>query len=84
MERLNPLFSVNPKDTLNVPAKLQALHTAIDGSAMVDHEQLPGDLVKVSYTNGTVVYVNYSKADCTADGETVPALGYLVKGGDAQ
>ena len=95
-EDVQPLIHTNSSDVFSakwdvllpnmaeINAKLQALHTAIDGSAMVDHEQLPGDLVKVSYTNGTVVYVNYSKADCTADGETVPALGYLVKGGDAQ
>lgn len=95
-EDVQPLIHTNSSDVFSakwdvllpnmteINAKLKALHGAIDGSAMVNHEQLTADLVKVSYANGTAVYVNYNKVDCTAEGETIPALGYLVKGGDAQ
>lgn len=67
-----------------INGKLQSLHEAIGGSAMAKHELLDTDVVKVTYENGTAVYINYRKADVNADGITVPALGYLVKGGDAQ
>jgi hypothetical protein len=67
-----------------INAKLQALHEAVDGSAMTAHDILTTDVVKVSYANGTEVYVNYSKKDVTVDGVTIPALSYLVEGGGAQ
>ena len=95
-EDVQPLIHTNSSDVFSakwdvlLPAmtetnqKLQALHEEIGDSAMCKHEQLADNLVKVSYENGTTVYVNYNKADRTADGETIPAMGYLVKGGDAQ
>ena len=67
-----------------INAQMQSLHEAIDGNAMAKHELLDTDVAKVTYENGAVVYVNYRRADVSADGVTIPALGYLVKGGDAQ
>ena len=95
-EDVQPLIHTNSSDVFSakadvllpaikdINAKLQALHQEIDGSAMVKHELLDTDVAKVTYGNGTVVYVNYRKVDVTADGLTIPARGYLVKGGDAQ
>lgn len=36
------------------------------------------DLVKVTYSNGVVVYVNYSEDAVSADGETIDGLSYKV------
>ncbi len=95
-EDVQPLIHTNSSDVFSakwdvllptmdeVNAKIQSLHEAIDGSRMVQHEQLDTDVVKVSYENGTQVYINYRKVDVTVDGVNIPALGYLVKGGDAQ
>ena len=38
----------------------------------------------MTYENGTLVYVNYRKAEAAIDGVSIPALDYLVKGGDAR
>jgi hypothetical protein len=62
----------------------ELLHEAIGGSTMAKHELPDTDVAKVTYENGTVVYVNYRRADTVVDGVTIPALGYMVKGGDAQ
>lgn len=95
-EDVQPLIHTNSSDVFSakwdvllstmteINGKLQSLHEAIGGSAMAKHELLDTDVVKVTYENGTAVYINYRKADVNADGITVPALGYLVKGGDAQ
>ena len=95
-EDVQPLIHTNSSDVFSakwdvllptmteINTRLQALHEVIDGSAMVKHEVPEADVAKVTYENGTVVYVNYRKTDVTADGMTVPALGYLVEGGDAQ
>ena len=95
-EDVQPLIHTNSSDVFSakwdvllstmteINGKLQSLHEAIGGSAMAEHELLDTDVVKVTYENGTAVYINYRKADVNADGITVPALGYLVKGGDAQ
>ena len=95
-EDVQPLIHTNSSDVFTakwdvllptmteINAQMQSLHEAIDGSAMAKHELLDTDVAKVTYENGTVVYVNYRRADVSADGVTIPALGYLVKGGDAK
>ena len=95
-EDVQPLIHTNSSDVFtaqwnvllpamaDINAELQALHEAVGGSVMVGHECLAQDVARVTYQNGAVVYVNYRKMDYTADGLTIPALGYLVKGGEAQ
>ena len=95
-EDVQPLIHTNSSDVFtaqwnvllpamaDINAELQALHEAVGGSVMVGHKCLAQDVARVTYQNGAVVYVNYRKTDYTADGLTIPALGYLVKGGEAQ
>lgn len=45
---------------------------------IVSHEILENGLIKVSYSNGTVVYVNYTENSLSADGYSVDALSYKV------
>lgn len=45
---------------------------------IVSHEILENGLTKVSYSNGTVVYVNYTENSLGADGYSVEALSYKV------
>ena len=95
-EDVQPLIHTNSSDVFSakwdvllptmadINARLQALHEAIGGSRMIKHELLASDVVKVTYENGTLVYVNYRKAEAAIDGVSIPALDYLVKGGDAR
>lgn len=55
--------------------------SGVYGQQMTDHRFLTDDLVRVSYANGTKVYVNYGKSEASAEGVKVPAKGYLVVGG---
>ena len=95
-EDVQPLIHTNSSDVFTAQwnvllpamaqtdAELQALHEAIAGSAMARHERPAQDVARVTYENGVTVYVNYRRTDCTVDGVTIPALGYVVEGGEAK
>lgn len=62
----------------------QADMEGLNNQRIVNHEALTKDVTVTVYENGTSVYVNYGGEDYTADGVTVPARGYCVKGGNAR
>jgi len=76
------LFSLefaNYKDTVaQYDAALRQLAQQTENASILRHETLADGVVKVSYDNGVVVYVNYTEADFTAGGVTVQALSYKV------
>ena len=47
---------------------------------IVDHYLISDKLTVTQYENGTKVYVNYSAEAIEAEGVTVPARSYFVKG----
>lgn len=53
------------------------------GQPITKHEKLQADIFKVTYQNGTAVYINYKEQPVTIEGNTIKALDYLVveKGG---
>ncbi len=56
----------------------------VRGAFITAHDTLDQGVVRVGYDNGITLYINYSSQPVQADGQTVPALGYLSVGGDAQ
>ena len=57
---------------------------SVSGKTMEEHALLSPTLARVIYSDGTAIYVNRGETDAEADGLTIPALSYLVKGGEAQ
>ncbi len=53
----------------------------VSDAQMVAHDTLAANLVRVTYSNGVTIYVNYGAEDAQADGYTVGAMNYLVMGG---
>lgn len=51
------------------------------GCEIVDHAQVADQVYATTYSNGAVVYVNYSQTDVTVDGCVIPARGYYREGG---
>lgn len=51
--------------------------------SITGHEKLTSDLVRVTWSDGTVVYVNYGAEAATVDSVTVDAQNFAVKGGAA-
>lgn len=52
------------------------------GCEIKSHEYVQADVAKVTYQNGSHVYVNFSKENVTVDGVTVPAKDYVVEVAD--
>ena len=52
----------------------------VQGETMVNHEVVAPDVNRVTYSNGTRVYVNYNDADVTTDDGVVKAKNWLVAG----
>lgn len=60
---------------------LKAVNEKTEGASIVKHQMNydgNNNLTKVTYSNGTVVYVNYSEDAVSADGETIDGLSYKV------
>lgn len=45
---------------------------------MVKHEKISDNVYRVTYSNGTIIYVNYTEQNVSIDGNIVEALDYLV------
>ena len=56
----------------------------VSGAEMTAHEKVEEGLMKVSYSNGVTIWVNYTDRPASAEGKTVPAMEYLVEEGDAK
>ena len=41
-------------------------------------------LRRVEYSNGKIIYLNYSSEEVIIDGVTIPAIGYIVIGKEAK
>lgn len=50
----------------------------VAGSNIASHETLAEKLVKVTYENGVIVYVNYGEKAVSADGRELAAKSYLL------
>ncbi len=57
---------------------------AVRNAFMVNREVLSETLVRVDYSNGVSIYVNYAAEAAEADGQTIAAMSYYVKGGEAE
>ena len=73
-------FSSYSGTIVEYDAVLRELAQKTDDENIIRHEVLSDGLVKVTYSNGIVIYVNYTENDCAVDGYTVEALSYLVGG----
>lgn len=55
--------------------------SGIYNSVMIEHTILNDDLVKVTFENGNVVYINYANNQQNVDNLEIPAMDYVVIGG---
>ena len=70
------------KDTIDtVYSKANAALKEVEGANITEHKAVADGVVRVTYSNGARVYVNYNSADCTVDGITVPQLNFVVERG---
>lgn len=83
------IYSLNYEPWIDQAAELYTRYNDLlsqtANQAMVHHDMLEEGVVKVTYEDGTTVYVNYNATDYTQDGLVVPAEDFVVtKGGNTQ
>ncbi len=75
-------FSSYSGTIIEYDAELRQLAQKTDDANIIRHELLEEGHVKVTYSNGIVIYINYTESDWTVDGLTVSALSYKVGEGE--
>lgn len=56
----------------------------VEGANITKHERLENGITKVTYSNGAIIYINYTDSAQTVDGITVDAMSYSHKAGEAE
>ncbi len=69
------------QDILDAHAVASESLKGLIGCVIVNHAQVADQVYATTYSNGDVVYVNYSQTDVTVGGCVVPARGYYREGG---
>ncbi len=72
-------YEVFKSTIVEYDTELRALSAKTEGANITGHEIFEGGVRKVTYSNGIVVYVNYSTSAQTADGVTIDAMSYVVR-----
>ena len=71
------------KDTaVEIWRQFNADFAALQDQTITAHTVLTEDVVRVTYEDGTRVYVNYTALEGVWDGVNVPATGYIVVRGE--
>lgn len=71
-------FATWVDDAKQVYNEVNTVLKGVSGETIESHEILQSGVRKVTYSNGTVIYVNYNRQDVTVDGVQIPAMGYAV------
>lgn len=71
-------FSLWKDDAIKYYNKYKSVAELVWDSEIIAHSCIKDDLFKVTYSNGTVVYVNYSNEKKTTDGISVEALDFTL------
>lgn len=79
----NTLFSTefsNWRDTVvKTSHEFNKIFSLVGKAEMTEHQRLTDELIKVNYSNGKCVYINYSDKEIEIDNDTVKAMDYLIK-----
>ena len=66
------------QEILSVYSKINDALSKVEGLSIIEHKVLLEGVVRVTYSDGTCIYVNYLTNDVVVDGITVPAEQYKV------
>lgn len=78
----NELFSADnskwQKKILSIYDEFSKRLSKIGDRYMISHKKLTDDIVRVDYSGGYTVFVNYSEKDFDFEGKTIPAHDYIL------
>ncbi len=65
-------------DIKAVTEKYNEAMKTIGKAKIVNHRLVDENIFETTYENGTKIYSNYNGIDMTVEGNTIPALGYII------
>ncbi len=65
-------------EILSVYEKVNKALSVVEGCYITEHKALYDGVVRVTYSNGTVIYVNYLSEAVTVDGKTIEPEQFLI------
>ena len=71
------VYTQSVNDAVKFYAEVNDALADLRGSRMTDHQELSEGVYMTEYDSSSLVYVNYTGADATVDGVTVPAGGFI-------
>lgn len=76
-------FSINYTDwesTIDeVYQRVSKALNAVEGAYIKEHKVLETGVVRVDYSSGASIYINYNESDYQADGVSIPAGSYIIE-----
>lgn len=75
-------FSRHKDEAIDTYSKINEALSQVSGATMIEHEILDNGVRKCTYDNGKIVYVNYAKEDCMADGINVEKESWRIGGAE--
>lgn len=72
-------YNVFKSTIVEYDSELRALSEKTGGATIVDHKILDSGVRVVTYSNGIIIYINYTQSSQTVDGAKIDAMSYLIK-----
>lgn len=77
-DRYSAKYSDWKEEIVNTNIKLKELSDKTVGASITNHQAIDKDVYKISYDNGSLVFVNYGKSDVVVNDKTIPAEDFAV------
>jgi len=72
-------FDIWKEEAVTIYNRVNDVLKHVSGAQITGHE-INGDVRKITYDNGVVIYINYSDETESMDGKTFPAMSYEMEG----
>lgn len=71
-------FDIYQDTVVEYDRKLREVAEKVEGAYIMKHEEVEEDVIRVTYNNGVVIYVNYSEKTVAYDDMVIEAMSYKV------
>ncbi|HPU63095.1 MAG TPA: DUF5696 domain-containing protein [Mobilitalea sp.] len=71
-------FDIWKEEAIRIYREVNGVLSKVSGETMIGYDIINKGVKKITYSNKTVIYVNYLTEDVVVDGITIPARGYAT------
>ena len=71
-------YDIWKEKAINGYKEIEKIRSKTKNGIIVDHNRISDSVYRVTYSNGTKIYVNYNNQPISVDNVTIPSVGYTV------